>query len=204
MPKPLPFEKLVIASHNKGKLREIEALVAPFGITAISAAALEVEEPDETEDTFIGNALLKARASALATGLPALADDSGIEVGALGGAPGVYTANWAETTPGGPRDFYMAMARVTKAIDKTGSSDRRARFVCVLALVIPDGTEHVFEGEVKGHLADAPRGALGFGFDPIFIPDGYDITFGEMDPALKHAMSHRADAFKKFVAAVLA
>jgi XTP/dITP diphosphohydrolase len=204
MTKTPPFEKLVIASHNTGKLREIGALIAPFGVTAIRAADLGVEEPEETEDTFIGNALIKARASARATGLPALSDDSGIEVAALGGAPGVYTANWAELTPGGPRDFYRAMARVEDEITKTGSADRRARFICVLALVLPDGTEHVFEGRVKGHLAHAPRGELGFGFDPVFIPEGYDITFGEMDPDLKHAMSHRADAFEKFVAAVFA
>lgn len=198
-----PFEKLVIASHNKGKLREIDALIAPFGIEALSAGDLGVEEPEETETTFIGNALLKARASCAATGLPALADDSGLEVIALGGDPGVYTANWAELTPGGPRDFYMAMARVEEAIVKSGSTDRRASFCCVLALVLPDGTEHVFDGKVSGHLCETPRGELGFGFDPVFIPDGHDITFGEMDPDKKHAMSHRADAFAKFVAAIL-
>jgi XTP/dITP diphosphohydrolase len=198
-----PFEKLVIASHNKGKLREIDALIAPFGIAALSAGDLGVGEPEETETTFIGNALLKARASCLATGLPALADDSGIEVTALNGDPGVYTANWAEQTPGGPRDFYVAMARVEAAIAKTGSLDRRARFVCVLALVRPDGSEQVFEGEVWGTLTQTPRGTRGFGFDPVFIPNGHDITFGEMDPEVKHAMSHRADAFAKFVSAIL-
>ena len=198
-----PFEKLVIASHNKGKLREIDALITPFGIQALSAADLGLAEPDETETTFAGNALLKARAACLATGLPALSDDSGMEVVALNGDPGVYTANWSELTPGGPRDFYRAMARVAQALADSGSKDRRARFVCVLALVLPDGTEQVFEGEVWGHLADAPRGTRGFGFDPVFIPDGHDITFGEMDPDAKHAMSHRAEAFAKFVAAIL-
>jgi XTP/dITP diphosphohydrolase len=198
-----PFQKLVIASHNKGKLREIDALIAPFGITALSAGDLGVEEPEETETTFIGNALLKARASCLATGLPALADDSGLEVVALDGAPGVYTANWAELEPGGPRDFYRAMARVEEALQKTGSTDRRARFVCVLALVLPDGTEQVFDGQVWGALAQTPRGTRGFGFDPVFMPNGYEMTFGEMDPDIKHAMSHRADAFAKFVAAIL-
>lgn len=201
--KSSPFQKLVIASHNKGKLAEIDALIAPFGIEAISAGDLGVAEPEETETTFIGNALLKARASCLATGLPALADDSGMEVVALNGEPGVYTANWAELVPGGPRDFYIAMERVGVALAKTGSTDRRARFVCVLALVLPDGTEQVFEGQVWGDLADAPRGTRGFGFDPIFIPTGHQLTFGEMDPGFKHAMSHRADAFAKFVAAVL-
>ena len=198
-----PFEKLVIASHNKGKLREIDALITPFGIQALSAADLGLAEPDETETTFAGNALLKARAACLATGLPALSDDSGMEVVALNGDPGVYTANWSELTPGGPRDFYRAMARVAQALADSGSKDRRARFVCVLALVLPDGTEQVFEGEVWSHLADAPRGTRGFGFDPVFIPDGHDITFGEMDPDAKHAMSHRAEAFAKFVAAIL-
>ncbi len=198
-----PFEKLVLATHNAGKLREIAALIAPFGIKALSAGDLGVDEPEETETTFVGNALLKGRASAAATGLPALADDSGIEVMALDGAPGVYTANWAELIPGGPRDFYRAMAAVEEALLKTGSTDRRARFVCVLALVMPDGDERVFEGEVWGTLASTPRGTRGFGFDPVFIPNGHTLTFGEMEPALKHAMSHRADAFAKFVAAIL-
>jgi XTP/dITP diphosphohydrolase len=194
-----PFQKLVIASHNKGKLREIDALIAPFGIQALSAGDLGVEEPEETEATFIGNALLKARASALATGLPALADDSGLEVTALDGAPGIYSARWA----GEPRDFYAAMAEVERQLVATGSSDRSARFVCVLALVLPDGTEHVFEGFVSGNLVYPPRGIRGFGYDPVFVATGQTITFGEMDPDVKHAMSHRADAFAKFVDAVL-
>jgi XTP/dITP diphosphohydrolase len=194
-----PFQKLVIASHNKGKLREIDALIAPFGITALSAGDLGVEEPEETEDSFIGNALLKARASCLATGLPALADDSGLEVTALNGAPGIYSARWA----GEPRDFYAAMAEVERQLLATGSSDRSARFVCVLALVLPDGTQHVFEGEIKGHLVATPRGTNGFGYDPIFVPNGKELTFGEMDPQAKHDMNHRAFAFAKFVAAIL-
>jgi XTP/dITP diphosphohydrolase len=194
-----PFEKLVIASHNKGKLREIDALIAPFGIVALSAGDLGVEEPEETEDTFIGNALLKARASCLATGLPALADDSGLEVTALNGAPGIYSARWA----GEPRDFYAAMAEVERQLVATGSSDRSARFVCVLALVLPDGTEQVFEGEIKGHLVAIPRGTNGFGYDPIFVPDGKELTFGEMEPQAKHDMNHRSFAFAKFVAEVL-
>jgi XTP/dITP diphosphohydrolase len=195
-----PFEKLVIASHNKGKLREIDALIAPFGITALSAGDLGVDEPEETEATFIGNALLKARVSAQATGLPALADDSGLEVQALGGAPGIYSARWA----GEPRDFGAAMAEVERQLIASGSPDRTARFMCVLALVTPDGREHVFEGFVNGHLVFPPRGTHGFGYDPIFVAHGYEETFGELDPAIKHAIGHRADAFAKFVAAVLA
>jgi XTP/dITP diphosphohydrolase len=189
----------VIASHNKGKLREIDALIAPFGILALSAGDLGVEEPEETESSFIGNALLKARASCLATGLPALADDSGLEVAALEGAPGIYSARWA----GEPRDFYAAMAEVERQLATTGSPDRSAQFVCVLALVLPDGTEHVFEGHVPGDLIYPPRGDKGFGYDPIFIAMGESLTFGEMDPDAKHAMSHRAEAFAKFVAAIL-
>jgi XTP/dITP diphosphohydrolase len=197
--RPPPFEKLVIASHNKGKLREIGALIAPFGITALSAGDLGVEEPEETESTFFGNALLKARASAKATGLPALADDSGLEVTALGGAPGIYSARWA----GEPRDFYAAMAEVERQVVASGSTDRSARFVCVLALVLPDGSEQTFEGFIEGDLIYPPRGTRGFGYDPVFIAKGQTQTFGEMDPDFKHAMSHRADAFAKFVAAIL-
>lgn len=194
-----PFQKLVIASHNTGKLHEIDALIAPFGIEALSAADLGVEEPEETETTFIGNALLKARASCLATGLPALADDSGLEVTALHGAPGIYSARWA----GEPRDFYAAMTEVERQLVATGSIDRSARFVCVLALVLPDGTEQVFEGFVSGDLVYPPRGDRGFGYDPVFVAKRQSITFGEMEPDTKHAMSHRADAFAKFVSAVL-
>lgn len=194
-----PFAKLVIASHNKGKLREIDALIAPFDIEAVSAGDLGVEEPEETEDTFIGNALLKARASCLATSLPALADDSGLEVTALGGAPGIYSARWA----GEPRDFYAAMTEVERQLVATGSSDRSARFICVLALVLPDGTEQVFEGEIRGNLVSLPRGTNGFGYDPIFVPEGKELTFGEMEPQAKHDMNHRSFAFAKFVDMVL-
>lgn len=194
-----PFEKLVIASHNQGKLKEIAALVTPFDIEVVSAGDLGVPEPEETETTFIGNALLKARASCLATGLPALADDSGLEVMALERAPGIYSARWA----GPDRDFYAAMAEIERQLQAKGTTDRSARFVCALALVFPDGREQAFEGEVVGEVVDVPRGTNGFGYDPIFVASGHTETFGELDPAVKHAMSHRADAFAKFVAAVL-
>ena len=194
-----PFEKLVIASHNKGKLKEIAVLLAPFDIEAVSAGDLGVPEPEETETSFIGNALLKARASCLATGLPALADDSGLEVMALERAPGIYSARWA----GLNRDFHAAMAEIERQLQAKGATDRTARFVCALALVYPDGREQAFEGEVVGEVVVVPRGTNGFGDDPIFVSSGHTETFGELDPAVKHAMSHRADAFAKFVAAVL-
>jgi XTP/dITP diphosphohydrolase len=194
-----PFETLVLASHNKGKLVEIEALVVPYGIRAVSAAALHVPEPEETEDSFAGNALLKARACTAMTGLPSLSDDSGLEVTALGGAPGIYSARWA----GEPRDFYVAMGEVERQLKALGTDDYSARFVCALALAWPDGREAVFEGQVRGQLVFPPRGMQGFGYDPIFVADGQSQTFGEMEPAVKHAMSHRADAFAQFVAAIL-
>ena len=194
-----PFEKLVIASHNQGKLKEIAALVTPFDVEVVSAGDLGVPEPEETETTFIGNALLKARASCLATGLPALADDSGLEVMALERAPGIYSARWA----GPDRDFYAAMAEIERQLQAKGATDRSARFVCALALVYPDGREQAFEGEVVGEVLATPRGTNGFGYDPIFVATGHTETFGELDPSVKHAMSHRADAFAKFVAAVL-
>jgi XTP/dITP diphosphohydrolase len=194
-----PFEKLVIASHNQGKLKEIAALVTPFDVEVVSAGDLGVPEPEETETTFIGNALLKARASCLATGLTALADDSGLEVMALERAPGIYSARWA----GPDRDFYAAMAEIERQLQAKGATDRSARFVCALALVYPDGREQAFEGEVVGEVVATPRGTNGFGYDPIFVATGHTETFGELDPAVKHAMSHRADAFAKFVAAVL-
>lgn len=188
--------RLVVASHNAGKVREIGELLAPLGIEAVSAGDLALPEPDETETTFTGNALLKARAAALASGLPALADDSGLEVTALDGAPGVYSARW-----GGPtKNFMVAMTRVTTLL--ADKPDRSARFVCALALAAPDGAELVVEGEVRGRIAEAPRGNRGFGYDPIFIAEGYDITFGEMDPAKKHAISHRAQAFAKLLDAL--
>lgn len=189
----------VIASHNAGKIREIADLVRPFSITVKGAGELGIPEPEETEKTFTGNALLKARASARASGAVALADDSGLEVAALGGDPGIYSARWA----GPERDFHLAMRKVEDAMRASSSPDRSARFVCALALVHPDGAELVFEGEVRGELVWPPRGERGFGYDPVFVPTGHDETFGEMDPAAKHAMSHRADAFNKLVATVL-
>lgn len=190
-----PGGKLVLASHNPGKLREIVDLLAPYGIDVVSAGALGLPEPEETEATFIGNARLKAVAAAQASGLPALADDSGLEVMALNRDPGIYSARWAGPT----KDFAQAMARVLDLLK--GSDDRRARFVSALALAWPDGHCDEFEGDVWGDIVDAPRGSKGFGYDPIFRPDGYSITFGEMDPAHKHEISHRAVAFRQFVAA---
>ncbi len=193
--------KLVIASHNAGKVREITALLAPFGMTPVSAAALDLPEPEETGTTFAANALLKAVSSCDLSGLPALADDSGLCVEALGGEPGVYTANWAETDAG-PRDWMMAMQKVEDRLQAMGADiSRRAHFVCTLALRWPDGSDALFEGRVDGTLVWPPRGERGFGYDPMFVADGHEQTFGEMDPALKHAISHRADAFAKLVAA---
>ncbi len=197
--------KLVIASHNAGKVREIRALLEPFGIDPISAGDLNLPEPEETGTTFEENALLKAHASAQGSGLPALADDSGLCVAALGGAPGVYTADWAERQPyegEAGRDWYMAMGKVEGKLAEQGPDvDRSAYFICTLALAWPDGHAEVFEGRVQGSLIWPPRGTLGFGYDPMFRPDGHDQSFAELDPADKHAMSHRADAFKKLVAA---
>lgn len=189
---------LVVASHNKGKLAEIAALLAPLGIDAKSAAALGLPEPDETALTFAGNAELKARAAVEASDLPALSDDSGLAVEALDGAPGIYSARWA----GPEKDFAFAMARVERELAAKGVTEARAKFVCALALATPDGACRIFEGEVHGHLTFPPRGHRGFGYDPIFIADGMTQTFGEIDPALKHTISHRAKAFEKFVAAL--
>lgn len=198
--------KLVIASHNAGKVREIRALLAPFGIEPVSAGELGLPEPEETGTTFAENALLKALASAKGSNLPALADDSGLCVAALGGGPGVYTADWAEKQwfEGGPgRDWYMAMGKVEGKLAELGlDTDRSAYFICTLALAWPDGHTEVFEGRVHGSLAWPPRGTLGFGYDPVFVPTGRAQTFAELDPAEKHAMSHRADAFQKLVEAV--
>lgn len=188
---------LVIASHNAGKVREIAELLEPKGIEVLGAAALGLEEPEETGDTFIANALLKARAAAQATGRPALADDSGLAVTALNGAPGVYSARWA----GESRDFHAAMSLVEHELKAIDADDYSAAFVCVLALAWPDGREETFEGRVDGVLTFPPRGENGFGYDPIFIANGETETFGEMEPARKHAMSHRADAFAKLEAA---
>ncbi len=190
-------DRLVIASHNPGKVEEIAALLAPFAVEAVSAAALGLPEPEETGDSFEANAALKARASAEASGLPALADNSGLVVPALGGAPGIYSARWA----GPAKDFQMAMARVNREL---GDRDRSAHFVAVLALAWPDGDETWFRGEVMGRLVWPPRGDRGFGYDPMFLPEGGAETFGEMEPGWKHGISHRARAFAKLVAACFA
>jgi len=187
---------LVIATHNAGKLREIGALFADYPLSVLGAGDLGLAEPDETEASFRGNALLKARAAASASGKAALADDSGLCVNALDGAPGIYSARWA----GPNRDFGLAMAAVETALMRSESTDRGARFVCALALAWPDGSEVVVEGQVTGTLVFPPRGNRGFGYDPIFQPDGHDMSFAEMDPHAKHAMSHRADAFRQLIA----
>ncbi len=198
--------RLVIASHNQGKVREIRDLLAPFGIEPVSAGELGLPEPKETGTTFAENALIKAQASAEASGLPALSDDSGLEVLALGGRPGVYPAAWAERhwfegEPG--RDWYMAMGKVEGLLAEQGPDvDRSAAFVCTLALAWPDGHSEIFEGRVSGSLTWPPRGTLGFGYDPVFVPTNGTQTFAEIDPAEKHAISHRADAFQKLVAAL--
>lgn len=192
-------DRLLVATHNAGKLEEMAALLAPFGVSVVGAAELGLAEPAETESTFIGNARIKAHAAAKATGLPALADDSGIEVDALDGAPGVYTADWAETPNG--RDFAMAMTRTwTECEAKAAPLPRTGRFRSTLVLAWPDGSDQVFEGKVEGQLVWPMRGTQGHGYDPMFMPEGYDVTFAEMDPALKNKISHRADAFAKFVA----
>lgn len=193
-------ERLLVATHNKGKLEEIAALLAPFGISCVSAGELGLPEPEETEATFVGNARIKAHAAARATGLPALADDSGIEVEGLGGAPGVYTADWAMTANG--RDFVQAMTRTWAELESVSAPyPRRARFRATMVLAWPDGHDEVFEGKVDGQVVWPMRGAQGHGYDPMFQPDGYDITFAEMDPAEKNRISHRADAFAKLAAA---
>jgi XTP/dITP diphosphohydrolase len=190
-------DRLVIASHNPGKIVEITALLAPFGITTLAARTLGLAEPEETGDTFEANAALKAEAAAATIGLPALADDSGLVVPALGGAPGICSARWA----GPDKDFSVAMARVQNEL---GGSDRAAAFVAVLALAQPDGETALFRGEVAGRLTWPPRGSNGFGYDPMFVPDGYTRTFGEFEPAAKYAIDHRARAFAKLVAACFA
>lgn len=196
--------RLIIASHNQGKVREIRALLEPYGIEPVSAGDLELPEPEETGTTFAENALLKARASAARADCVALADDSGLCVDALGGRPGVYTADWAERQwfegePG--RDWYMAMGKVEGLLAEQGPDvDRSAHFVATLALAWPDGHAEVFEGRVQGNLVWPPRGTLGFGYDPVFQPVGMEQTFAELDPERKQAMSHRADAFRKLVA----
>jgi XTP/dITP diphosphohydrolase len=191
-------DRLLVATHNAGKLEEIADLLRPFAVTVISAGEMGLPEPAETETTFIGNARIKAHAGAKATGLPTLADDSGITVDALHGAPGVYTADWAETPTG--RDFTMAMTRVWAELEAHAAPlPRLAQFRCTLVLAWPDGTDAVFEGVMSGRVVWPMRGQQGHGYDPIFQPDGYSITFGEMDRWEKNKISHRADAFRKLV-----
>lgn len=195
--------KLVIATHNAGKLREISALLEPFSIGVLSAGDLGLEEPEETEATFIGNARIKAHFAAKASGLPALADDSGIEVDALGGRPGVYTADWAETESG--RDFILAMTRVWEECESLGAPlPRHARFCATLCLAWPDGHDEIFQGMAEGQLVWPIRGNNGFGFDPMFLPEGERLTFGEMSPDRKALLNHRTAAFKKLVAGCFA
>ncbi len=205
----LDTRTIVVASHNAGKIAEIADLIGPLGFSAKSAAELNFAEPAETGTTFEENAAIKALASARASGLPSLSDDSGLVIDALDGAPGVYTANWAERADGS-RDFPMAMEKVEKALAEKGATtpeQRTARFVSVLCLAWPDGHTEMFRGEVDGHIVWPPRGTSGFGYDPVFKPEGYDTTFGEMTAQQKHgwkpgdrqALSHRARAFKLFV-----
>jgi XTP/dITP diphosphohydrolase len=192
-------DTLLVATHNQGKLEEMRDLLSPYGITVIGAAEHNLPEPEETETTFVGNARIKAHSAAKISGLPSLSDDSGITIDALNGAPGVYTADWAETPNG--RDFVMAMERTKRELDAVNAAEPRlAQFRCTLVLAWPDGHDEVFEGVMPGRLVWPMRGDQGHGYDPIFQPDGYDETFGEMDRWEKNKISHRADAFKKFVA----
>lgn len=200
--KKLRGQTLVIASHNEGKLREIAELVRPYGVSAVAAKALGLESPEETGATFEENARIKAHFVAKETGHPALSDDSGITVDALGGQPGIHTADWAETPKG--RDYAMAMRKVWDMLEEKGAPEpRAASFRCALCLAWPEGGDQVFEGEVPGRLVWPPSGDFGFGFDPMFVPKGERVTFGDMDPKKKHAMSHRAEAFRKFRKACL-
>jgi XTP/dITP diphosphohydrolase len=194
-------DSVVVASHNEGKVRELAELLSPLGIQCLSAASLGLREPEETGATFAENAALKAVAAAKAAGMTAISDDSGLEVAALGGAPGIHSARW-----GGPeKDFGVAMERVHEDLKKLGAADDpRANFTCALALAAPDGTVQTFEGRVFGRLTWPPRGSRGFGYDPIFVPDGYDETFGEMEPELKNRLSHRMRAFEKLMSATYA
>lgn len=205
----LDSKTIIVASHNAGKIAEINDLIGPMGFTAKSAKELNLAEPDETGTTYEENARIKALASAMASGLPALSDDSGLAIDALDGAPGVYTANWAEREDGS-RDFAWAMEKVERALEEKGAiapDQRKGRFVSVLCLAWPDGHTETFRGEVEGEIVWPPRGTAGFGYDPIFKPDGYETTFGEMTAEEKHgwrpgdadALSHRARAFKLLV-----
>lgn len=195
MPRRFTGGKLVVASHNAGKVREIRDLLAPFNAEVVSAGELGLPEPEETGLTFIANAELKALSASLGANVIALADDSGLAVDGLNGAPGIYSARWAGPT----KDFNLAMKKIENALGQ--NPDRNAQFICALSLAWPDGHCDTFEGKVAGKLTFPPRGTHGFGYDPIFIPEGFDITFGEMDPVKKHEMSHRADAFRQLVAA---
>lgn len=192
-------DTLLVATHNAGKLEEIATLLEPHGVKVIGAAERNLPEPEETENSFVGNARIKAHAAARATGLPALSDDSGIEIDALDGAPGVHTADWAETETG--RDFDMAMTRTHDRLIETGAAQPwTARFRCALVLAWPDGHDEVFEGSVEGRIIWPMRGEKGHGYDPIFQPDGHDVTFAEMDRWAKNRISHRARAFAGLVA----
>lgn len=195
--RPFPGGRLVVATHNPGKLVELRDLFRPFTTDLISAGELGLPEPEETETSFIGNAELKARAAATAAGFPALADDSGLSVAALGGGPGIYSARWA----GEAKDFAFAMERIRRELEEKGLETSAAHFTCALSLAFPDGHCETFEGKIFGQLIFPPRGKNGFGYDPIFVPDGHTQTFGEMDPDAKHAMSHRARAFAELIAA---
>lgn len=196
-------DRLVVASHNDGKVREISELLTPYGIEVVSAKELGLPEPDETGSTFVENAEIKARAAARASGLPALADDSGLEVHALDGEPGIHSARWA----GEEKDFEKAMGLVEVAMSEKDARDpekRGANFTCALSLALPDGTCETYLGKVFGTMVWPPRGDNGFGYDPVFLPEGGELTFGEMAPEDKHAISHRAKAFDRFVAACFA
>jgi len=195
VPRKFTENKLVIASHNKGKVREIGELLEPYGVEVVSSGELNLSEPVEDGETFIANAEIKAHSAAKESGLPALADDSGLAVHALDGKPGIHSARWA----GPDKDFPMAMEKIEGLLE--GQSDRSAHFACALALAWPDGHVETFEGRVEGQMVWPMRGDKGFGYDPVFVADGYDITFAEMGPQEKHAISHRAKAFKKLVEA---
>ena len=197
MKRDIRGQKIVVATHNAGKLEEIAALLGPLSTNIVSAKELQLSEPEETEDTFVGNARIKAHAAARASRLPALADDSGIEIDALDGAPGVYTADWAKTSEG--RDFVLAMTKTYEMLERRGvPHPRDAQFCCTIVLAWPDGFDIVFEGKVEGRIVWPMRGEQGHGYDPIFEPNGYKITFGEMDRWKKNKISHRAKAFEQF------
>ena len=195
MPRKFDGNKLVVASHNSGKVAEITDLLVPYNLAVVSAAEQGLDEPEETGTSFVENAELKARAAALAAGLPSLADDSGLAVAALDGAPGIYSARWAGPT----KDFPMAMQRVEDQL--AGQEDRSAQFICALSLCWPDGHCETFQGSVQGTMVWPPRGDRGFGYDPVFLPIGGKQTFGEMEPDAKHTISHRADAFRQLIGA---